>query len=148
MLKTRTLALAAILALGTSGAALAQGTPETLAPGLDNTQVNDNEPIGADDYDDFITNFESADFTSAADVLDRANSVVVIKLSSLNDFDEGAFNTALDSRASDVALLQTRINANPKAMAAVQGAGVTAEDIVAIEAAGDGSVVLYARDSM
>src|SRR5687767_5404104 len=90
MLKTRTLALAAILALGTSGAALAQGTPETLAPGLDNTQVNDNEPIGADDYDDFITNFESADFTSAADVLDRANSVVVIKLSSLNDFDEGA----------------------------------------------------------
>lgn len=133
------LAIAAAL-IGTPTLALAQATPPTLAPGLNqnlnNGNVLEDDVNGTDDQDQFIENLSTADFTSAVGALDDATNVTIIPVAEA----AGTFNRV---QPTDLDILRGRVSASVKAMQALEAAGFTVDQIVSIDAAGDGSVTLF-----
>lgn len=53
---------------------------------------------------------------------------------------------ALEIKQRDVAYLQGKLIINPLAMSKIRNSGVSLDQIVAIDLAGDGGGVLYAND--
>jgi hypothetical protein len=133
------ISLAALLSLGAPGLALAQASPTPL--GTDNALVT-----GSNDVDTFMKGIGSADFTSAMSVLSSANSIVVIPISGMDGANQDQFNTTMTSQQANIQSLQDRVSQNPKALQVLQASGYSADQVVGIDAAADGSVQLYVND--
>jgi len=134
------IAAAALMTVATPALVLAQAAPATLAPGTNDTTIigttPDDNMRGSDSQNNFIENITVSNFTDAVSVLDRASSVSIIHS---NADQASAFNL----KDSDLSALRAHISSSSKAMQALQGAGLTADQVVGIDAAGDGSVTLY-----
>jgi len=142
MKKLSVIALAAVLSMGTPALVFAQQA-QTLAPSTNAaaaTETNQN------DFNAFIAGIAGTDFTTALDTLESANSVTLIKVSTMANADQSKLGPALDAASSNVKQLQDRVSSSDKAMQALKGAGLTAAQVVGIQAAGDGSVTLYVND--
>jgi hypothetical protein len=141
MKKIGIIAVAALLA----APALAQ---ETLSPPVDTPSSTTGIPGDSDngDFNDFMMGFGSADFTSAYDDVDSATSVNIIALSSMSNANADTFADGFASRESDVASLRSRLENNAVVTAALESAGVSLDQVVAIEANEDGTVTLYIND--
>ena len=139
MKKIGIIAVAALL----SAPAFAQSAPATLAPSTnpDNLPTESNSDFGV-----FMQGFGTADFTSNYDELDSATSINIIKLSGMPNASAKGFQDGYASRESDVAGLRSRLENNPIARSALEGAGVTLDQVVAIDASDDGAVTLYIND--
>ena len=140
MNKLTAIAIAAMLSVSTP--AFAQ-TATTLSPGATDPALPTQ---GNADFNMFIEGFSSADFTSAYDELDSASSVALIKLSGMANADAALVGDAFGARANDITALREKVAASPKAMQALDVAGLTADSVVAIQAAADGSITLYVND--
>ena len=136
------LAIIALAAAMLSAPAFAQ-TATTLSPGSNPTSL----PTDTDnDFGKFMESFTAADFNSAYDDLDSAQSVSVIKLSGMANANAKSFQDGYAAKESDVATLRGRLSNNVAAKAALESAGFTIDQVVAIDAEGQGSVTLYVND--
>lgn len=143
MKKIGFIAVAALLA----APAFAQDAPQTLSPPVDTPSASTMLPTDqAGNFNDFMTGFSTTDFTSAYDALDSATSVNIIKLSGMANASAKSFQDGYASRESDVAGLRSRLENNAVVKAALDSAGVSLDQVVAINASEDGAVTLYIND--
>jgi hypothetical protein len=146
MKKIGFIAVAALL----SAPAFAQDAPQTLSPPVDtpsaSPSTSTDSDIDSNDFNDFMLDFGSADFTSAYDALDAATSVNIISLSSMSNASAESFQDGFATRESDVAALRSRLEGNAVVMAALDSAGISLDQVVAINASEDGTVALYIND--
>lgn len=100
------------------------------------------------DLNTIISGIGDAHFLRSAERADGAAGLRVVRLSTLAGAAQSASRlhaaTALKER--DIRYLQSNLVINPLAMTAIRGAGVSLEQIVSADIAGDGGGVLYADD--
>ena len=140
MKKIGIIAVAALLFVSPAFAQTAQ----TLSPGSSDPALPTESNS---DFGIFMQGFGSADFSASYDTLDTATSVNIVKLSGMANANAKSFQDGYASRESDVAALRSRLENNPIAISALEGAGATLDQVVAIDASGgDGTVTLYIND--
>lgn len=149
-MKVSTLALAALISAAPA-VALAQNN--TLPSTNLNTGVSAGATVGSDaamdadaNFDAFIQGFGSADFTAATSSIATATDFEVVKLSAMADADPARLKATIDQHQADIAGLHAGLSANGQAAAALDAAGVSADQVVWIETAADGKVKLYVND--
>jgi hypothetical protein len=140
--KTKKIAIVAAAALLVASPAFAQ-TATTLAPSTNDPSLptESNSDFGV-----FVQGVGKADFTTSYDELDTATSVNIIKLSGMASASAKSFQDGFAGREADVANLRVRLEGNVIAMGTLEAAGLTLDDVVAIDADEDGVVTLYVND--
>jgi|SRR5690554_1179237 len=100
------------------------------------------------DVNSIVASIGSREFLNAVERLDSSASVRVVRLSTLNgaQLNRERLARAVASKPRDVYHLQSSIRLNQIAIWAVRNAGVSIEQIVALQASGDGAVILFADD--
>lgn len=100
------------------------------------------------DINTIIAGIGSAKYLRSAERADSAAGLRVVRLSTLAGAGQSAsrLNAAIEMKSRDVGYLQGNLVINPMAMSAIRNAGVTLDQIVAADIAGDGGGVLYAND--
>jgi hypothetical protein len=127
MFKIHAAALAAILALAPA-AVLAQapmvpGSQDPADPAIDFNETPDVS----------VTGVRDSDFTTSLSILGESTNFSIVEVGA-----DGAFSAGANTPA-----LQDSVAQNQWAMRALQAAGLGPENVVGIDAAGDGSVTLY-----
>lgn len=139
MKKFGTIALVAVFAA--VPAAFAQGS---LSPGSSDPALP-TENSG--DFGQFVEGIGQATFTAAFDQLDTATSISIVNVTEMPSARGKSFQDGFASRESDVAALRGRLQNNPNVRAALEGNGVTLDNVVAIDASGDSTITLYVSAS-
>ena len=100
------------------------------------------------DINTIIAGIGSSEFLDDAQDASNAAGLRVVRLSSLAGAEQSASRlyAAIDLKERDVRYLQANLVINPMAMSAIRNAGVTLDQIVSLDVAGDGGGVLYAND--
>ncbi|HEV7275281.1 MAG TPA: hypothetical protein VGN80_03245 [Devosiaceae bacterium] len=100
------------------------------------------------DVNSIVAGIGGRDFLTAVERLDSSADVRVVRLSTLNGAElyRERLARAVASKPRDIYHLQSSIRLNPMAIWAVRNAGTSIEQIVALQASGDGAVILFADD--
>jgi hypothetical protein len=100
------------------------------------------------DANEVVSSIAGSEFLSAAEYADSMASIRVVRLSTLAGADNVVDRLAVarDIKERDIRYLQSQLRQNFFARVAMNGAGVTVEQIVAIYAADRRSGVIYADD--
>ncbi len=100
------------------------------------------------DINTIIAGIGGSDFLRAAGEVHSAATVRVVRLSSLAGADAaaGRLSDVADLKSDDLQYLQSALVINPMTRAALNGAGVSLDQIVSIEMAGDSAAIIYAND--
>ena len=100
------------------------------------------------DINSIIAGIGSSKFLDDAQQASDAAGLRVVRLSSLAGAEHSAARlyAAIDLKERDVRYLQGNLVINPMAMSAIRNSGVTLDQIVSLDVAGDGGGVLYAND--
>jgi hypothetical protein len=95
-----------------------------------------------------ISGIGGAEFYRDAERADSASGLRVVRLSTLAGAERSAARlyATVDRKQRAVHYLQSNLVINPMAMAAIRGEGVSLDQIVSLDVAGDGGGVLYAND--
>jgi hypothetical protein len=145
-----------ILALGTALPAMAQdvsveaGTSAGATVSTDASNMVSTEASASGAADTNFGNLVSSLQTGATVDLTAATDATVVNfvtVTSLNaNGNAAALDNALDKNVDAVAKLRTDIAANEALAAKLQAAGYTAEQVVAVTTAADGSLTVYIDD--
>jgi hypothetical protein len=100
------------------------------------------------DINAIIAGIGSSEFLDDAQDASNAAGLRVVRLSSLAGAEQSASRlyAAIELKERDVRYLQANLVINPMAMSAIRNSGVTLDQIVSLDVAGDGGGVLYAND--
>ncbi len=100
------------------------------------------------DINALLSGIGGSEFLKAAERVDGAGAVRVVRLSTLAGAEAAAGRLAeiADIRADDLEYLHGNLYLNPIARRAIRDAGVSIEQIVTLEMPADGAAVLYADD--
>jgi hypothetical protein len=100
------------------------------------------------DINTIISGIGNSKFLRSAERADDAAGLRVVKLSTLAGAQQSAARlyAAIELKSRDVGYLQGNLVINPMALTAIRNAGVTLDQIVSADIAGDGGGVLYAND--
>jgi hypothetical protein len=100
------------------------------------------------DINSIIDGIGSSEFLDDAQAASDAAGLRVVRLSSLAGAEQSAARlyAAIDLKQRDVYYLQGNLIINPMAMSAIRNSGVSLDQIVSLDVAGDGGGVLYAND--
>jgi hypothetical protein len=100
------------------------------------------------DINTIIAGIGSSEFLDDAQDASNAAGLRVVRLSSLAGAEQSASRlyAAIELKERDVRYLQANLVINPMAMSAIRNSGVTLDQIVSLDVAGDGGGVLYAND--
>lgn len=100
------------------------------------------------DINSIVASIGGRDFLNAVERLDSSADVRVVRLSTLNgaEMNRERLAQAVAGKPRDIYHLQSSIRLNQIAVWAVRNAGVSIEQIVALQASGDGAVILFADD--
>ncbi len=100
------------------------------------------------DINTIIAGIGSSEFLRDAEHASDAAGLRVVRLSTLAGSEQAALRlyAAIDLKQRDVHYLQGNLIINPMAMIAIRNSGVTLDQIVSLDVAGDGGGVLYAND--
>lgn len=100
------------------------------------------------DINSIVAGIGGRDFLTAVERLDSSADVRVVRLSTLNGAElyGDRLARAVVTKPRDIYHLQSSIRLNQIAIWAVRNAGVSIEQIVALQASGDGAVILFADD--
>lgn len=100
------------------------------------------------DINAIIAGIGGSDFQQAAGQVHSAATIRVIRLSSLAGADAAAGRLAdvADIKSHELHYLQAALVINPMARIALNGAGVSLEQIVSVEMASDSAAIVYAND--
>jgi hypothetical protein len=95
-----------------------------------------------------ISGIGGSEFLHDAGRADTASGLRVVRLSSLAGAEMNAdlLARALEIKQRDVAYLQGNLITNPLATSVIRNSGVSLDQIVSIDLAGDGGGVIYADD--
>ncbi len=147
-MKVSTLAIAAVIGLAVPATAFAQMAPAPVTPTApaQNAGTPMAGDVGAEDFGMFVQGLGTADYTAATSSLSSATTFEVVKLSTMPNADATALDGALSQRQADITSLHTGISANAQASAALEAAGVTADQVVWIDTEANGAVKLYVND--
>lgn len=112
--------------------AIAMAQPQTLNPG----QSDPSQPAGdsGETPDLSFGNLQGSEFTSAYGMLQSPSSVTVVEVRDSQQFG-----------VQDIARLRADVRESPEAMRALRVNGLTAEDVVGVEASSDRAITLYVR---
>lgn len=100
------------------------------------------------DINAIISGIGGTEFLRDAARADDASGLRVVRLSTLAGAEQSAsrLHEAIDLKERDIRYLQGNLVINPIAMIAIRNSGVSLEQIVSLDVAGDGGGVLYAND--
>jgi hypothetical protein len=100
------------------------------------------------DINTIISGFGDRQFLRDAQRADDAAGLRVVRLSTLAGAEQSASRlyAAIELKQQDIRYLQSNLVINPLAMMVIRNSGVTLEQIVSLDVAGDGGGVLYAND--
>lgn len=100
------------------------------------------------DIVEIISGIGGREFLHDAGNADGAAGLRVVRLSSLAGAEMNAdlLASALEIKQRDVAFLQGNLVINPLATSVIRNSGVSLDQIVSIDLAGDGGGVIYAND--
>lgn len=97
---------------------------------------------------EIIGGIGNSHFLDGAYQADDTSSVRVVRLSTFAGASSsaGQLHEAEYDKANDIRFLQGQLSLNPLARTAIRNSGVTLDQIVYIDVAGDGAAVVYADD--
>ena len=100
------------------------------------------------DLNTIIAGIGGTEFLKDAERVDTSPGLRVVRLSTLMGADRYAarLQAAVEMKERDIRYLQGNLIINPIAVTAIRNAGVTLEQIVSLDIAGDNNGVLYAND--
>jgi hypothetical protein len=100
------------------------------------------------DINTIISGIGDRQFLRDAQRADDAAGLRVVRLSTLAGAEQSASRlyAAIELKQQDIRYLQSNLVINPLAMMVIRNSGVTLEQIVSLDVAGDGGGVLYAND--